>query len=130
MLTELQDFFNIYTRRVYFRASEFEQLCDAFLFLLNKTTVNYWGYIRSSVGASQDERESVVTALQKYRRESTVYESNSSLYDYLFRGMMALFGDGDCHINEVEAIKVAALLRPFVDKVSEGRFLRRCQRRL
>jgi hypothetical protein len=54
----------------------------------------------------------VVTALQKYRRESTVYESNSSLYDYLFRGMMALFGDGDCHINEVEAIKVATLLRP------------------
>ncbi|ENK7427501.1 hypothetical protein AABF16_001869 [Salmonella enterica] len=130
LLTELQDFFNIYTRRVYFRASEFEQLCDAFLFLLNKTTVNYWGYIRSSVGASQDERESVVTALQKYRRESTVYESNSSLYDYLFRGMMALFRDGDCHINEVEAIKVAALLRPFVDKVSEGRFLRRCQKKL
>lgn len=44
--------------------------------------------------------------------------------------MMALFGDGDCHINEVEAIKVATLLRPFVDKVSEGRFLRRCQKKL
>lgn len=44
--------------------------------------------------------------------------------------MMALFRDGDCHINEVEAMKVAMLLRPFVDMVSEGRFLRRCQRRL
>ncbi|MEQ9745512.1 hypothetical protein ABRQ05_14540 [Pectobacterium actinidiae] len=130
LLTELQDFYHLYTRRVYFKASEFEQLCDAFLFLLNKTTVNYWGYIRNSIGASQEERESVVTALQKYRRESTVYEKNSSLYDYLFRGMMALFGDGDCHINEVEAIRVATLLRPFVDKMSEGRFLRRCQKRL
>jgi hypothetical protein len=130
LLTELQDFFNIYTRRVYFKANEFEQLCDAFLFMLNKTTVNYWGYIRSNVGASQEDRESVVTTLQKYRAESTVHEKNSSLYDYLLRGMMALFRDGDCHINEVEALKVAMLLRPFVDKVSEGRFLRRCQRRL
>lgn len=130
MLTELQDFFNIYTRRVYFRATEFEKFCEAFLFLLNKTTVNYWGYIRSSVGASQEDRESVVKALKEYRRESTVYESNSSLYDHLLRGMMALFRDGDCHINEVEALKVAMMLRPFVDKVSEGRFLRRCQKRL
>lgn len=130
MLTELQDFFNIHTRRVYFKANEFEQLCDAFLYLLNKTTVNYWGYIRSSVGASQEDHESVVTALQKYRTESPVHEKNSSLYDYLLRGMMALFRDGDCHINEMEALKVAMLVRPFADKVSEGRFLRRCQRRL
>lgn len=130
LLTELQDFFNIHTRRVYFKAYEFEQLCDAFLYLLNKTTVNYWGYIRSSVGASQEDHESVVTALQKYRTESPVHEKNSSLYDYLLRGMMALFRDGDCHINEMEALKVAMLVRPFADKVSEGRFLRRCQRRL
>lgn len=130
LLTELQVFFNIYTRRIYIRANEFGQLCDAFLFLLSKTTVSYWNYICSSVGASQNDRESVVAALQQYRKESTVYEKNSSLYDYLLRGMMALFRDGDCHINEVEALKVAMLLHPFVDKASEGRFLRRCQKRL
>lgn len=110
--------------------AEFEQLCDAFLFLLNETTVSYWDYIRSSVGASQDNRQSVVEALQKYRMESKNNVKNLSIYDHLFRGIMALFRDGDCHINEVEALKVAMLLSPFADKMSEVRFLRRCQKRL
>lgn len=130
MPARLQDFFNIHTRRVYFKANEFEQLCDAFPYLLNKTTVSYWGYVRSSVDASQEDRESVVTTLQRYGMESPVYEKNSSLYDYLLRGMMALFRDGDCRINEMEALKVVMLVHPFANKVSEGHFLQRCQRRL
>lgn len=52
------------------------------------------------------------------------------LHNHLLLGIMALFLDGDGHINEVEALQVAMMLRPFVDKVSEGRFLRRCQKRL
>ncbi|WP_448885235.1 hypothetical protein [Citrobacter telavivensis] len=130
LLSELQCFYHNHTLRICFQAVEFKQFCDAFLFLLNKTNVSYWNYIRSCVGASLDNRESVITALQKYQMEIMDNDKRLSLYDYLLRGMIALFRDGDCHINEVEARKVAMLLRPFVDKMLEGHFLRRCQKRL
>lgn len=130
LLTKLQRFYNDYNHQIYFQPKEFERFCEAFLFLLRQTTVNYWGYIRGSVDASQDNLESVIITLQKYQLESQNYTKNLSLYDYLLRGMMALFGDGDCHINEAEAQKIAMLLCPFVDKMYEKRFLQRCQMRL
>ncbi|MDI5811310.1 hypothetical protein MJM95_29515, partial [Salmonella enterica subsp. enterica serovar Anatum] len=76
LLTELQDFFNIYTRRVYFKASEFEQLCDAFLFLLNKTI--------SGLSYAKSEDAKIKRAVSTIKRNNKVGRNDLDERGYVY----------------------------------------------
>ncbi|RFT10264.1 hypothetical protein DYB39_12340 [Providencia rettgeri] len=130
LLTELQSFYQSYTLNVCFKACERALICDVFIYLLNKANINYWVYICSSIGASGNSYESVVAVLNEYKEDKLENDKRLSLYDYLFRAMIAIFRDGECNINDVEASKILDKLSPFFNKMIEIRFLRRCQKGL
>lgn len=127
LLKSLQYFYHSCTQYISFHRRDIQALCSAFQMILAQCEVHYWGYICGSVGATGGNRDSVEAALQNLVKVGPDDDNRISLVDHLFRGMIALYRDGKCHLNDVEVSNIARLLEPFVHVMEDRSFLRRRQ---